>query len=670
MHDRYIGEPLPEVDLFDPFKEKTTQSPEPSPDHVIVNIQLGRIVGTKMLIPGLAWTPDRDPRDQMPMDQKKPDPFPLSPVNDVTIFVFLGIPYARKPIGPLRFQPPQKVAHFEGDTIYANNLKPSCPQDVDARATLWFEEPYEHRVEEDCLYLNVYTPQVSRSISTKYPVIVFFHGGGFQTGSSSDWPGHVLATKGVVVVTANYRLGPLGFLSMGDHSTGNYGLMDQNLVLEWVRSYIYAFNGDVDRVTIVGHGAGAVSVGLHMLSPMSAGLFKAAAAMSGSDLSYHQVITNTMLAYNNTIKLGRHVGCTQAIVRDVWNCLLTRSPNDLVEGVRNMLVEYNRYAFLPVVDGNFIPAAPEELLRKGAVPSAVPYLTGVNQNDGTEVLLSERDLARLHFIVDNKFVEYKIMDYVLKRNFTTNREAALEAIKYLYTFWPDVRDNEATRSRFIHLASDAYYVSPVSKAAQMRSEAGSIVYMYVNNYNFSTNPPNKERFLPVWMGACHECDLFLLFGFPWMPKELLPRHLRNVYWTDSDKNMSEVFMAMWKQYSGSQNPNLPHQNLWINYGPRDHYYLDINVTQSLRKDYDWEHVAFWNVYLNQLSELYTTTFSPIEAAVRKELISFKATTGVFIILCAATFTCAGTLLYLAAVERRRRRSHLNYALQMELDRSR
>ncbi|KFD72688.1 hypothetical protein M514_01814 [Trichuris suis] len=610
QRDRFTLEPTPEVDLFDPFKEKTTQSPEPTPDQVVVNIQLGKIIGTKMVMPGLKWTPDRDPRDQIPIDQKTREPFPLSPSNDVTIFVFLGIPYARKPIGPLRFQ---KLFHFEGDTIYANKLRPSCPQDVDARPTLWFEEPYEHRIEEDCLYLNVYTPQVSRSVSTKYPVIVFFHGGGFQTGSSSDWPGHILATKGVVVVTANYRLGPLGFLSMGDHSTGNYGLMDQNLVLEWVQNYIYAFNGDFDRVTIVGHGAGAVSVGLHMLSPMSAGLFKAAAAMSGSDLSYHQVITNTMLAYNNTIKLGRHVGCTQTIVKDVWNCLLTRSPNDLVEGV-----EYNRYAFLPVVDGNFIPASPEILLQKGAVPSAVPYLTGINQNDGTEVLLSERDLARLHFLVDNKFVEYKIMDYVLKRNFTTNREAALDAIKYLYTFWPDVRDNDATRERFIHLASDAYYVSPVSKSAQMRSESGSIVYMYVNSYNFSTNPPNKERFLPIWMGACHECDLFLLFGFPWMPKELLPRHLRNVYWTDSDKNMSEVFMAMWKQFARSQNPNLPHENVWTNYGPRDHYYLKINTTRSLHKDYDWEHVAFWNVYLNQLSELYTTTFSPIEASIRKE----------------------------------------------------
>ncbi|KRY51457.1 Neuroligin-1, partial [Trichinella britovi] len=520
------------------------------PNDAYVNIQLGRIIGKKVTIKDVPWTSDKESHEQIPVDQKVREPYPIDPKNTVTVFTFLGIPYAQKPVGTLR-------------------------------------EPTEHRVDEDCLYLNIFTPQISRSVSTKYPVIVFFHGGGFQVGTSSDWPGHILASKGLVVVTANYRLGPFGFISLGDKHTGNYGLMDQNLVLKWVQNYIFAFNGNQDQVTIVGHGSGAVSAGLHMLSYGSEGLFHSVAAMSGSELSYHQVITNTMLAYNNTVKLGRQVGCTQQVGADIWDCLLTRSPNDIIEGVQNMLVEFNRYAFLPVIDGNFLRESPEILLKRKEVLSPVPYLTGVNRNDGIEVLLSERDLAR-------------IMDFVLKKNFTTNREAALQAIKHLYTFWPDLQNNDKTREEFIHVcefASDAYYVAPVSKSAQLHSESGSIVYMYVNNYNFSTGAPNGERFFPAWMGVCHDCDLYLLFGFPWMPKEFLPQNLRSVLWTDTDKNVSDTFMSMWKQFARRNNPNLLRENIWINYGPRDRYYLNINVTRTLHQDYEWEHVGFWNIYI-------------------------------------------------------------------------
>ena len=113
---------------------------------------------------------------------------------------------------------------------------------------------------------------------------MFLHGGAFQYGSANDWPGHVLASKGVVVVTLNYRLGALGsyrlcrayttdyrkgFLATGAKATGNMGVLDQRAALEFVRDHIYAFGGDASRVTLVGHGAGAVSAGLHMLSPLS-----------------------------------------------------------------------------------------------------------------------------------------------------------------------------------------------------------------------------------------------------------------------------------------------------------------------------------------------------------------------------------------------------------------
>lgn len=106
-------------------------------------------------------------------------------------------------------------------------------------------------------------------------MIVFFHGGNFQTGTANDWPGHVLASRGIVVVNVNYRLGAFGFMSLGDRDTGNYGIHDQRAALTWVQLHIASFGGDPQAVTIVGHDAGAVSVGIHMLSPYSKSKFYA-----------------------------------------------------------------------------------------------------------------------------------------------------------------------------------------------------------------------------------------------------------------------------------------------------------------------------------------------------------------------------------------------------------
>lgn len=143
-------------------------------------------------------------------------------------------------------------------------------------------------------------------------------------------------------------------MSLGDSQTGNYGLQDQRLALEWVRDHISSFGGDPLQVTIVGHGAGAVSVGLHMQSSASSStshsfclqlldvfcfvdLFRAAAAMSGADVSYDQVITYPSLAFNNTIALGRFLGCSEATAESVWNCIQTRSTNDIVQASVDVL---------------------------------------------------------------------------------------------------------------------------------------------------------------------------------------------------------------------------------------------------------------------------------------------------------------------------------------------
>ena len=209
--------------------------------------------------------------------------------NQVT--AYLGIPFAAPPVGKLRWRPPQAPTRWEG-TRKADHFGASCMQNQPGSRLPWTEEfMTQGALSEDCLFLNVWTP--ARSADEKHAVMIYFYGGGFNEGSGSVavYHGATLAGKGVVVVTANYRVGPLGFLVHPDltkesphHSSGNYGLLDQIAALEWVQKNIAAFGGDPSQVTIFGQSAGAISVADLMRSPLAKGLFARAIAESGPGL--------------------------------------------------------------------------------------------------------------------------------------------------------------------------------------------------------------------------------------------------------------------------------------------------------------------------------------------------------------------------------------------------
>jgi para-nitrobenzyl esterase len=191
---------------------------------------------------------------------------------------FLGIPYAAPPIGELRWKAP--VSHAAWTAAWdATRFGPDCAQ-------VSFVPGLANHSSEDCLYLNVYVPNPARR---HLPVMVWIHGGSFLVGSGEDADGSVLAAKGkVVVVTINYRLGPFGFLAHKSleaenphHLSGNYGLLDQQAALKWVRRNIAAFGGDLTRVTIFGESAGGISVCLQLTAPGADGLFQRAINESG-----------------------------------------------------------------------------------------------------------------------------------------------------------------------------------------------------------------------------------------------------------------------------------------------------------------------------------------------------------------------------------------------------
>ena len=201
---------------------------------------------------------------------------------------FCGVPFAAPPVGELRFRPPQPPEAWTG-VRPATSFGPISPQNPSLMDALFGgeSEPWD----EDCLYLNVWTPSVPGTTAERdpLPVMVWIHGGGFEMGSGSSplYHGESFARNGAVLVTLNYRLGALGFLELGSvdpalTGSGAVGLLDQIAALEWVRDNISAFGGDPDRVTIFGESAGAFSVSLLLSMPRAAGLFHRAIAQSGS----------------------------------------------------------------------------------------------------------------------------------------------------------------------------------------------------------------------------------------------------------------------------------------------------------------------------------------------------------------------------------------------------
>jgi para-nitrobenzyl esterase len=303
---------------------------------------------------------------------------------------FLGIPYAAPPVGNLRWKPPAAPARWHG-VLDATSFAPHCPQ---------IATPFGlESTNEDCLYLNVFTPSKhggpghdddadsdegngkgkgkGKGHDPGLPVMVWMHPGAVQYGESDDFDPSELVSNDVIVVTLNYRLGALGFLAhpalsaeAADGSSGNYGLMDQQAALRWVQRNIEKFGGDPDNVTIFGESAGAVSVHAHMVSPSSAGLFHRAIAQSGS-YSLQQPTLATAQAEGSTYAAA--VGCASQSAA----CLRAVPVATLLENQST-----SPTAYLPKIDGSTLPMSVATAFATGQF-NRVPVIEGTTHDEFT-----------------------------------------------------------------------------------------------------------------------------------------------------------------------------------------------------------------------------------------------------------------------------------------------
>ena len=277
-------------------------------------------------------------------------------------YAFRGLPYAAPPVGNLRWRPPRPPADWKGIQD-ATQFAPSCPQPASPFAP---PAPFS----ENCLYLNVSTPTLRRH--ARRPVLVWIHGGGFTEDASRNYDGSKLAADGIVVVTINYRLGALGFLvhpafaSRRGGPAGNYGLMDQQAALRWVRDSIRRFGGDPHNVTIAGQSAGGVAVLAQLVSHSARGLFQRAIVQSGAFALRQQSLADAEAA-------GEAFAATAGCPDQTARCL-RRLP------VAALVSNFPGAAIPGVIDGKVLTESIGTALAAGRF-ARVPILNGINHDE-------------------------------------------------------------------------------------------------------------------------------------------------------------------------------------------------------------------------------------------------------------------------------------------------
>lgn len=389
-----------------------------------------------------------------------------------------------------------------------------------------------NEMSEDCLYLNVWTP--ARAQGEKLPVLVYFHGGGFAAGDGSEprYDGASLAARGIVTVTVNYRLGVFGFLALPElaresphGATGNYGLLDQNAALRWVRENIARFGGDPEQVTIGGQSAGSVAVNTHMASPLSQGLFARAIGESGG-------------AFSAAATWGRpraeHFGGVFA--RRVWanslESLRSRSAQTLLSATGTK--DKTTFLFWPVVDGYFLRDTPEQTFESGA-QAQVPLLLGTNSDEGRYTVV----LKKAEPTPDNWRV-------ALRRLFGKKGDEAL-------ALYPGNDAQEVMRSG-IALAGDLHINHNTWHWMDSHRRADRApVYFYSYTH---PRPPKRdaEPGQPSDAGAVHSGEIeYALGNLDGEP---------SYAWTAEDREVSRIFSGYMAQFVKSGNPNGPMLPTW------------------------------------------------------------------------------------------------------------
>src|SRR5581483_4733066 len=510
---------------------------------------------------------------------------PVLGLREKDVTKFLGIPYAKPPVGALRWMPPQPVAKWAG-VRRAYKFGPTCAQVTTLGP---FAGPPNSN--EDCLYLNVFT----QDTKAKRPVLVWIHGGGYFDGASNDYDPTKLVTKGkLVVVTLNYRLNLFGFLAhpaldAEGHAFGNYGLMDMQAALKWVQRNIAAFGGDPDNVTLGGQSAGAGATTANVLSPGTKGLFHRAIFQSGG---YTPFVPKSV-AEDKGKKFAAAAGCTSG---DIAKCLRAL-PAARIAALAGSASETSPLITNPMVDGTVIPQQEIDLIRAGKF-NEMPIMMGTTHDEGNFnagiLQYFKKDRAPLN--------EADYRGY-LQRTYGGNAGAGGSPPAYAKDTIDKVMALYPVSKAGAQMAWDAAHSDMLACRGQYTAEALSArvpVYMYMfNDRTAQTYFPKMPGFQPL---AYHTADIPYVFtGYHGGPNGA-PFTL-----TAAQRQLSDRIVTAWANFARTGNPNasddkLVKNEVWPRWKAGDAspaYLLQDNhwKTQTNAQFATAHNCAFWNKLL-------------------------------------------------------------------------
>ena len=503
-------------------------------------------------------------------------------------FSFKGIPYAQPPIGDLRFAKPVPIAAWTNILDLSRNKEsPACWQvnplfpESDSRFLM--------KGQEDCLYLNVFTHKLPDDDNVlSLPVIFWIHGGAFtvECNDSRMYGPDLLLEHDVVLVTINYRLGPLGFLALGKEG-GNQGMHDQVTALKWVQNHISAFGGDPNNVTIMGESAGGMSCMLHLVSPLSQGLFHKVIALSGTGSTpfmhndrkpqhYARAAAKKLVAQNGEDYTDEELLAKLRLV-----------PAKKIASLSSMFKDWDStfVCFKPCLDPQdgaeaFLPIPFVQAVQEGKVDTQIPVFTGCNSEEG--LILSVQ--FRRHknrwtpFFKDwNKWASHLFFN---RETELVSDEDKEKSLKIRDKFFPEItNDNlvpEKTKENHQALEqclSTSIWHAPMINDANMLAYRGSQVFVYDFSYRgtmtladvfrlslFKMGMNFGARFIGLKLfqkdlGVCHGDDMF--FYFPCKPFGM-PSGLK----TQTDKKVCQVFVNFVTSFATHGHPGSQEDQEW------------------------------------------------------------------------------------------------------------
>jgi len=450
------------------------------------------------------------------------------------IYSYLGIPFAKPPIGKLRWRSPLPPENWKG----VKETKKFGPGPM--QKNVFGDMIYRSDgLSEDCLYLNVWSPVGNRK--SNLPVLVYFYGGGFVAGDASEprYDGESMAQKGIVVVSVNYRLNIFGFFAHPELSaeaeykaSGNYGLLDQHAALKWVSNNIASFGGDPNHVTIAGESAGSISVSLQMASPLSKNLIAGAIGESGG------AIYPTLPPVS--LEEAENIGLDLAIKAGYKKIFKLRALS--TDEVYEIYKKSKRFGFPVAIDGYFLPGSLVEIFNANK-QAQVPLLLGWNS----------AEIPAMGFM---KGKPYNTESYIetVKNAFPNDYEKVLK-------LYPFESEKEIVQSATA-LASDQFISYSTWKWFDLhRKNSEQPVYRYL--YSKLRPPTIKEPSfkMPDPIGAPHACEIEYCLG---------NLHLIEKFaWTKEDFKVSEIMQNYFANFIKTGNPNGNNLTVWPAADPND-----------------------------------------------------------------------------------------------------